>query len=259
MVGTSWKVEILFWQPLALQGEVLKQQSFRIVRFSHKSGSSYQNLIKSIFLCKYLSRRSASPLAVTSKWQSCPYFIYVLKIPVLKYGFWDFTPQWFDEIDMLLWFLCAFEVLQKLPWQRLRAPPRMLFTSNALSLFSCPQQLNRWPCHSLTHWLTQDFTTWHSKSDPGGLWPLRHLIRVMKKHDLTNIFTFVDNFDNFTMLTIFDSLIFFYNFWQCFDNSWQFCQFLRNFTILTMFDIVDNFWQFLTIWQIDYLWPLGDH
>ena len=153
MVGTSWKVEILFWQPLALQGEVLKQQSFRIVRFSHKSGSSYQNLIKSIFLCKYLSRRSASPLAVTSKWQSCPYFISVLKIPVLKYGFWDFTPQWFDEIDMLLWFLCAFEVLQKLPWQRLRAPPRMLFTSNALSLFFLAAH-NSSIGDLVTHWLT---------------------------------------------------------------------------------------------------------
>ena len=27
--------------------------------------------------------------------------------------------------------------------------------------FSCPQQLNRWPCHSLSHSLTKDFTNWH--------------------------------------------------------------------------------------------------
>ena len=25
-------------------------------------------------------------------------------------------------------------------------------------LFSCPKQLNRWPCHSLTHWLTHSLT-----------------------------------------------------------------------------------------------------
>ena len=33
-----------------------------------------------------------------------------------------------------------------------------------IALFSCPEQLNRWPCHSLTHWLTEDFTTWQKKA-----------------------------------------------------------------------------------------------
>ena len=53
-----------------------------------------------------------------------------------------------------------------------------------LLIFSCPEQLNRWPCH----WLTDSgyFTDWHTKSDPRDLWPLRHLIRVMRGHDLTN-------------------------------------------------------------------------
>ena len=46
-------------------------------------------------------------------------------------------------------------------------------------IFSCLEQLNRWPCHSLTHSLTEDFTNWHTKSDPRDLWALRHLIRVM--------------------------------------------------------------------------------
>ena len=64
---------------------------------------------------------------------------------------------------------------------------------------------------SLTHLL---FLT--LKSDPRDQWPLRHLITVMKKHDLTNILTML----NF------------------FDNLWQF---------LT---ISDNFWQFLTILTI---------
>ena len=27
-----------------------------------------------------------------------------------------------------------------------------------LSLLSCPEQLNRWPCHCLTHWLTDSVT-----------------------------------------------------------------------------------------------------
>jgi len=52
--------------------------------------------------------------------------------------------------------------------------------------FSCPEQLNGWPCLSLA-WapLTiRVFTT--LQSDPRDLWPLRHLIRVMKGHDLTN-------------------------------------------------------------------------
>ena len=55
--------------------------------------------------------------------------------------------------------------------------------------FSCPKQLNRWPCHSLTDWLTDwltdsTFCFWHTKSNPGELWPLRHLIRVVRRHDL---------------------------------------------------------------------------
>ena len=38
-------------------------------------------------------------------------------------------------------------------------PARTLINNQATFLlicFSCPEQLNRWPCH----WLTQDFTTW---------------------------------------------------------------------------------------------------
>ena len=31
-----------------------------------------------------------------------------------------------------------------------------------VAIFSCPEQLNRWPCHSLTHWLTEPpFDFWH--------------------------------------------------------------------------------------------------
>ena len=66
-------------------------------------------------------------------------------------------------------------------------------------IFSCPQQLNRWPCHTLPQSLTH-FYFWHYRAT---LWPLRHLIRVIRRHDLTNILR----------LTIF---------WQFFDNFQQF-------------------------------------
>ena len=105
---------------------------------------------------------------------------------------------------------------------------------------------------SLTHWLTDWLTDSLShfcfltlKSDPRDHWPLRHLITVMRKHDLTNILTIFDNFDNFwqflTILTIFDN----------FDNFWQFL------TILTIMTTFDNFWQFMWSFQCfwKFLWP----
>ena len=104
--------------------------------------------------------------------------------------------------------------------------------------FLAQQQLNRWPCHSLTHW--QYFYFWHSKSDPIDLWPLRHLITVMRKHDLTNILTIFEFFLQF--LTIF-TLLTIFTIFDNFDNFWQFL------TFLTTFDNVDNFWQFLTIFK----------
>ena len=59
--------------------------------------------------------------------------------------------------------------------------------------------------HSLSESLSQ-FWFLTLKSDPRDLWPLKHLIRVMRKHDLTNILT-----------------IFCWQFWQFskFDIFWQ--------------------------------------
>ena len=54
------------------------------------------------------------------------------------------------------------------------------------SFFSCSEQLNCWPCH----WLTDSPTEGNFTSDiqratlAGDLWPLRHLIRVMRR-DMT--------------------------------------------------------------------------
>ena len=54
-----------------------------------------------------------------------------------------------------------------------------------ISIFSCPGQLNRWPCHWLSEWATEWLLISPSKSNPRDLWPFRHLIRVMWRHDLT--------------------------------------------------------------------------
>ena len=64
-----------------------------------------------------------------------------------------------------------------------------MLVSGYVGIFSCPQQLNRTHCPSLgpsVHPLPltiRVFTT--LQSDPRDLWPLRHLIRVMRRHDLT--------------------------------------------------------------------------
>ena len=84
--------------------------------------------------------------------------------------------------------------------------------------------------HSLTQWDTFCFLT--LKSDPRDQWPLRHLITVMRKHDLTNILKIFDKFDKF-------------------DNFWQFCQFL------TIFDNFDNFWQLWPFLQFVYNFDNG--
>ena len=53
-----------------------------------------------------------------------------------------------------------------------------------LTFFSCPEQLNRWQCHSLTDSVSHIFFC-HTKSNPKDLLSLRHLIRVLRRHDLT--------------------------------------------------------------------------
>ena len=108
-------------------------------------------------------------------------------------------------------------------------------------------QLYRWPCHWLTDWVTESlshFCFLTLKSDPRDQWPLRHLITVMRKHDLTNILTIVDNFFNFLLFfTIFDNFCNFLTILTTFDNFYNFL------TILTIFDNSDNFWQCLTIFD----------
>ena len=65
------------------------------------------------------------------------------------------------------------------------------------------------PCFRTAQWVTLYwlyFTNW-------GLWSLRHLFKVMRKHDLR---TWPDFFYNFEFcLSIFDGLTICDNFWQC--------------------------------------------
>ena len=72
-------------------------------------------------------------------------------------------------------------VTQTLKYQNL--PMRPYQKSLSYAIFSCSEQLNRWPCHSLTHWDT--FLKTQQQSNPRHMWALWHLIRVMKKHNLT--------------------------------------------------------------------------
>ena len=82
-------------------------------------------------------------------------------------------------------------------------------------LFSCPEQLNRWPCHWLTDWLKA----------------------IPETCDLWNIWS--EWWGDMTW-------IFFYNFY----NFWQFWRFFIIFEMFDNFDNFDNFWQFLTIFEI---------
>ena len=75
--------------------------------------------------------------------------------------------------------------------------------------------------------LVTDFR--HTNSDPRDLWPLRHLFRVRRKQDLTNILIILDNLDFLLkILKNFDNLILLI-----------FFTFLMN--KFYMFDIFDNF------------------
>ena len=97
-----------------------------------------------------------------------------------------------------------------------------------LNIFSCPEQLNRWPCH----WLNFFLQFWHF---------------------LTTLTTF-DNFWEFwqflRVLTIFES---FDNFWQFFDIFWQFLTILTIFWSFLQFSTMSTFEILITILTIENL------
>ena len=79
-------------------------------------------------------------------------------------------------------------------------PPTGISIKRWFQLFSCPEQLNKVTL-SLTNWLTV-LLLLTLLSDPTDLWSLTHLIRVIRRHDLTekdfrNISRFLENFQIF--------------------------------------------------------------
>ena len=108
-----------------------------------------------------------------------------------------------------------------------------------------------WDTLSLTHWVSQDFTTSHSKSDPRDLWPLRHLSDEQTWPD--------QHFDFFWQCWQFWQFGQFWKiwpFWQfmkicdTFGNFWIFLHCLHFFTLLTILPILAIFWLILTILKI---------
>ena len=81
--------------------------------------------------------------------------------------------------------------------------------------FSCPQQLNRWPCPlvALLPLTIRVFTT--LQSDPRDLWPLRHLIRQIfgRFLEFWKIFRFLEDFQIF----------------ERFSDFWKIFRFLEDF------------------------------
>ena len=93
--------------------------------------------------------------------------------------------------------------------------------------------------HSLTDWLSH-FWFWHTKSRPREMWPLRHLFRVMRRHNMTKIYKnpfffwkmpkILENFKFFEHLKISESAK--NNFFKCKNfqksNSFQKSKNLQN-------------------------------
>ena len=104
----------------------------------------------------------------------------------------------FQVEKFVRYLLCCRKYLTKKPpplhpQNQLTDPSRgSKFFSNPLDFLAV--QLKRWPCplEALSvwlHWQSRVFTT--LQSEPGYLWPLRHLIRVMRRQDLTKKSTYL--------------------------------------------------------------------
>ena len=101
----------------------------------------------------------------------------------------DCSPKQFDEGDVnnrILRNLFYLWILQSL----IKCPQVRLFLAVHNS------SIGDLVTHSLTNWLTV-LLLLTLQSDPRDLWPLRHLIRVMRKHDLTHILTICKQFGSF--------------------------------------------------------------
>ena len=98
--------------------------------------------------------------------------------------FWIWNPK------ILVW---GETIKERCGWKQAFAAPlfhfhRFSFHAQPLDVFSCPEQLNRTHCLSVCLSIRPQQTIRSSttlKSDLRELWPLRHLIRGIRIHDLT--------------------------------------------------------------------------
>ena len=97
-------------------------------------------------------------------------------------------------------------------------------------VFSCPEQLNRWPCHSLTESLThwEYFYFWHITSDPRDLFPNFPTFSTVSQLFLSFFSAFSQLFLNF--FSLFSTFL---NFLSTFLNLFSnFSQFFSTFSQL---------------------------
>ena len=76
----------------------------------------------------------------------------------------------------------------QLPWRRVRQCWSSVKRSNYVIIFFLALQTQSEDssiCDNVTHWGSQ-FWFWNTQRDPRHLWPLKHLIRVMRKPDQQN-------------------------------------------------------------------------
>ena len=83
-------------------------------------------------------------------------------------------------------FISTNVLLDGLGWMYMGQFPQDGKNGCFASLFSCPQTAQYVNCHWLTQSVT-DFYFCHTKSNSRDLLPLRHLIRVMRRHELTDL------------------------------------------------------------------------
>ena len=114
-------------------------------------------------------------------------------------GFFWRLHSYFGEFGRFMGKLCEKE---KHPFVAERLPNS---NSNGLHFISCPEQLNRWPCPLVGLLVGPPPLTIRVfrtlQSDPRDLWPLRHLIKMMRIHDLTNTKTMTKTNTNTNTMT----------------------------------------------------------
>ena len=178
-----------------------------------------------------------------------------------------FFEKLIENITLTVYIILLWKLqypLAKIPTLSWLVFPRPVLKANIKYILSCPEHLNRWPCHSLTHSIftfdlqratLETCDLWDILSEWWGnmTWPtFWQFWQFLTFFDNFQQFpTILDNFWQFLIVwTIFESFYIFWEFWQfwsfstmlmIFDNFPQSSQFL---TMLAIFDNLNNFWQF---------------